>query len=70
MMEKLEAKKEEIRPYCVCPVCGMTAKREPPERCPVCGVKGEIRLIKIGQGSRRRYSFSATALLCSVSCEL
>lgn len=29
-------------PYFVCPVCGMTVEREPPEKCPVCGVKGSL----------------------------
>lgn len=39
MLEGLEASKEAY-PYYVCTVCGMTVAREPPERCPVCGVKG------------------------------
>lgn len=25
--------------YYVCPVCGYTCKKEPPEKCPVCGAK-------------------------------
>ncbi|MBW1998899.1 MAG: rubrerythrin family protein [Deltaproteobacteria bacterium] len=25
--------------YYVCPVCGYTCEKEPPERCPVCGAK-------------------------------
>ena len=29
-------------PYFVCPVCGMTVEKEPPEKCPVCGVKGSL----------------------------
>jgi rubrerythrin len=31
----------ELFDYYVCPVCGHTHEREAPERCPVCGVKGE-----------------------------
>ncbi len=33
-------------PYWVCPVCGHTAEKEPPERCPVCNAKGD-RFFKI-----------------------
>ncbi len=33
-------------PYWVCPVCGYTAEREHPERCPVCNAKGD-RFIKV-----------------------
>ena len=40
MMESLES--QESYPYYVCPVCGMTVGREPPERCPVCGAKGSL----------------------------
>ncbi|MFH1057658.1 MAG: rubrerythrin family protein [Pseudomonadota bacterium] len=32
--------------YWVCPVCGYTAEKEHPERCPVCNAKGD-RFIKI-----------------------
>jgi rubrerythrin len=32
---------EENYPYYVCPVCGYTAEKEPPESCPVCGAKRE-----------------------------
>jgi rubrerythrin len=28
-------------PYYVCPVCGYTAEKEPPDTCPICGTKGE-----------------------------
>ena len=28
-------------PYYVCPVCGYTAEKEPPDTCPVCGTKGD-----------------------------
>lgn len=38
-LAKLGESKEEY-PYFVCPVCGMTVGREPPERCPICGAKG------------------------------
>lgn len=33
-------------PYYVCPVCGHTAEKEAPERCPVCNAKGS-RFLKI-----------------------
>lgn len=33
---------EESYPYYVCPVCGLTAEREPPETCPVCKAKGKL----------------------------
>jgi len=29
-------------PYFVCPVCGYTAEKDPPEACPVCGAKGKM----------------------------
>ena len=41
MLEGLDASKESY-PYFVCPVCGMTVAKEPPEKCPVCGVKGSM----------------------------
>ena len=41
MMESLDTSKESYD-YYVCPVCGMTVEREPPEICPVCGAKGEL----------------------------
>ena len=41
VLEGLE-EKNEIYPYYVCPVCGMTVEKEAPERCPVCGVKGSM----------------------------
>ncbi|HOT07463.1 MAG: Rubrerythrin [Methanosaeta sp. PtaB.Bin039] len=40
-MEALEASKEEFL-YYVCPVCGLTAEKEPPEVCPVCKAKGSM----------------------------
>jgi rubrerythrin len=33
---------KETYPYYVCPVCGYTSEREPPDSCPVCGAKGEV----------------------------
>lgn len=38
-MSALDESKDEY-PYYVCPICGMTVEKEPPERCPVCGAKG------------------------------
>lgn len=35
------SKDMEQYPYWVCPVCGFTAEKEAPERCPVCNAKGE-----------------------------
>jgi len=32
----------EVYPYYVCPVCGYTAEKDPPETCPVCGAKGKM----------------------------
>ena len=40
------SKDMEQYPYWVCPVCGYTAEKEHPERCPVCNAKGD-RFIKI-----------------------
>ena len=40
MLEGLD--KKESYPYFVCSVCGMTVAKEPPEKCPVCGVKGSM----------------------------
>jgi rubrerythrin len=28
--------------YYVCPVCGYTSEKEPPDSCPVCGTKGRM----------------------------
>jgi rubrerythrin len=42
MLEGLEKSKHEDYSYYVCPVCGMTVEKEPPEKCPVCGVKGSM----------------------------
>lgn len=35
-------KSTDTYPYYVCPVCGMTAEKEAPETCPVCGAKGSV----------------------------
>jgi rubrerythrin len=33
---------KETYAYYVCPVCGYTAEKEPPDTCPVCGTKGKM----------------------------
>lgn len=33
---------KEIFAYYVCPVCGYTSEKEPPDSCPVCGTKGKM----------------------------
>jgi rubrerythrin len=40
MLDNLETAGKESYAYYVCPVCGFTAEREAPEKCPVCGAKG------------------------------
>ncbi len=40
------AQDQEEYPYWVCPVCGHTAEKEAPERCPVCNAKGS-RFLKV-----------------------
>lgn len=35
-------KSPELFPYFVCPVCGFTAEREAPDKCPICGTKGGL----------------------------
>ncbi len=40
MLEGLGGAQEDYPCY-VCPVCGYTAEREPPDTCPVCGTKGD-----------------------------
>jgi rubrerythrin len=42
MLEHLDEPSKEAYPYYVCPVCGLTAEREPPEVCPVCGAGGDL----------------------------
>jgi rubrerythrin len=39
-------KSQESYSYWVCPVCGYTAEKDHPERCPVCNAKGD-RFIRI-----------------------
>jgi len=36
-----QASAQEEYDYYVCPICGHTVARSAPEKCPVCGVKGE-----------------------------
>lgn len=36
------SKTDETYAYYVCPVCGYTAEKVPPEVCPVCGAKGKM----------------------------
>jgi rubrerythrin len=38
--------KNEVLDYYVCPVCGNTVEKAPPEKCPICGTLGK-RFIKI-----------------------
>jgi len=45
LLDSLGTSKEEY-PYFVCPVCGFTAEKEAPEKCPLCSVKGN-NFIKI-----------------------
>ena len=40
-LENLGNEGDETFDYYVCPVCGHTHERVAPEKCPVCGVKGE-----------------------------
>ena len=40
LFDNLEGPHESY-PYYVCPVCGFTAEKEPPDVCPVCGAKGK-----------------------------
>ncbi len=35
-------KPQETYPYYICPTCGMTAEKEAPAICPVCGTKGSM----------------------------
>lgn len=35
-------KPEENFSYYVCPVCGYTSEKEPPDTCPVCGTRGKM----------------------------
>lgn len=33
---------QETYPYYICPVCGYTSGKEPPDTCPVCGARGKV----------------------------
>ena len=41
LLDNLGATKE-ASAYYVCPVCGYTSEKEPPDSCPVCGTKGKM----------------------------
>jgi rubrerythrin len=41
LLDDLDAAQETF-PYYVCPVCGYTSEKEPPEKCPVCGAKAGV----------------------------
>ena len=41
LLDNLGAAKETYA-YYVCPVCGYTSGKEPPDSCPVCGTKGKM----------------------------
>ena len=41
LLDNLEAGKEPY-PYYVCPICGYTSEKQPPDTCPVCGAKGKV----------------------------
>lgn len=41
VLDGLGSSKEDY-PYYVCPTCGFTAEGTPPDKCPVCGVKGSM----------------------------
>ncbi|MCJ7669890.1 MAG: rubrerythrin family protein [Dehalococcoidia bacterium] len=41
LLDNLSAAKETYA-YYVCPVCGYTSGKEPPDSCPVCGTKGKM----------------------------
>jgi rubrerythrin len=38
--------KEEVYDYFVCPVCGFTAPKYAPDKCPICGAPG-TKFIKV-----------------------
>jgi rubrerythrin len=42
MLDNLDTAGKEDYPYYVCPVCGHTVGKEPPETCPICGTKGSM----------------------------
>jgi rubrerythrin len=41
MLQNLDKSNNDAYGYYVCPTCGHTHPRNAPERCPVCGAKGE-----------------------------
>jgi len=41
LLDNLDNASEEF-PYYVCPVCGFTAEKHAPDKCPVCGAKGSM----------------------------
>ena len=41
LLDSAAASKESYA-YYVCPVCGYTSEKEPPDSCPVCGAKGTM----------------------------
>jgi rubrerythrin len=41
LLDTLGASKETY-PYYVCPVCGYTSEKEPPDPCPICGTAGKM----------------------------
>jgi rubrerythrin len=42
MLDSLETSKDQDYSYYVCSVCGLTADKVPPEKCPICGAKGSL----------------------------
>ena len=40
LLDNMEVK--ELYPYYVCPICGYTSEKEPPDTCPICGTKGKM----------------------------
>jgi len=41
LLAGLSSSKEQF-PYYVCSCCGNTVKRDPPAKCPICGVDGKL----------------------------
>ena len=41
MLDNID-KTQEAYSYYVCPVCGYTVEKEPPEACPICAAKGKM----------------------------
>ena len=40
LLDNMDVK--ELYSYYVCPICGYTSGKEPPDTCPVCGTRGEM----------------------------